>query len=290
MATNPGPAGRSWRSQLNFLLTNRLPRRWLTLFVGRLSRIESEWFARLCIAIWRLFARDLDLSEAKENRFHSMQACFTRELKEGARFVDEDSDLLVSPCDGIVASLGDIRGTEVLQAKGFPYTLEDLLGDPGLIECYRDGRYVTLRLKSSFYHRFHAPCDGRMTEVNYISGDTWNVNPPALERVERLYCKNERVVMNLWLPTAGEHVSLVAVAAILVASVRLHCLPHDLDLRYRGPNRLACDAVFRKGDELGYFQQGSTIIVFTNDRFEPLPAITVGTKLRMGEAVLRRRL
>lgn len=279
----------SRRGQLNFLLTNRLPRRWLTLLVGRLSRIESEWFARLGIGIWRLFARDLDLTEARETRFRSMQACFTRELRDGVRTVDEDPDVVVSPCDGIVVSCGEIRDTEVLQAKGFPYTLNDLLGDPALVERYRDGRYVTLRLKSSFYHRFHAPCDGVMNEVIYISGDTWNVNPPALERIERLYCKNERVVMDLQLPTIGEHVCLVAVAAILVASVRLHCLPHDLDLRYRGPNRLVCDAVFRKGEELGYFQQGSTIIVLASDRFEPVTGVAVGRRRLMGEALLRRR-
>lgn len=290
MTTNSPPVGLTRGGQLNFLLTNRLPRRWLTLFVGRLSRIESEWFARLCIGIWRLFARDLDLTEAKETRFRSMQACFTRELKDGARTIDRDPDVLVSPCDGIVVSHGDVRGTEVLQAKGFPYTLEELFGDPALVERYRDGRYVTLRLKSSFYHRFHAPCDGGMTGVIYISGDTWNVNPPTLERIERLYCRNERVVMDLRLPAAGEHVCLVAVAAILVASVRLHCLPHDLDLRYRGPNRLPCDAAFGRGDELGYFQQGSTIILFANDRFEPLPGVTPGAKLMMGEAVLRRRV
>lgn len=279
----------SRRGQLNFLLTNRIPRRWATMLVGRLSRIENEWFARLCIGVWRLFDPDLDLTEAKRTRFRSMQDCFTRELKEGARPVDPDPAVAVSPCDGVVVSHGTIRGTELLQAKGFPYTLEDLLGDPELVDRYRNGNYVTLRLRSSFYHRFHAPCDATMDEVIYISGDTWNVNPPTLERIERLYCRNERVVMDLALPAEGEHVSLVAVAAILVASVRLHCLPHDLDLRYRGPNRLPCDASFRKGDEMGYFQQGSTIIVFAGRGFVPVAGIAHGVRVRMGQALLRRR-
>lgn len=279
----------SRRGQLNFLLTNRIPRRWATILVGRLSRIENEWFARLCIGVWRLFDPDLDLTEAKRTRFRSMQDCFTRELKEGARPVDPDPAVAVSPCDGVVVSHGTIRGTELLQAKGFPYTLEDLLGDPELVDRYRNGNYVTLRLRSSFYHRFHAPCDATMDEVIYISGDTWNVNPPTLERIERLYCRNERVVMDLALPAEGEHVSLVAVAAILVASVRLHCLPHDLDLRYRGPNRLPCDASFRKGDEMGYFQQGSTIIVFASRGFVPVAGIAHGVRVRMGQALLRRR-
>ena len=82
-----------------------------------------------------------------------------------------------------------------LQVKGFPYTLQDLLGDPELVNAHRNGRYVTLRLTSSMYHRFHAPHDCRVEQVTYISGDTWNVNPIALKRIEKLFCKNERALL-----------------------------------------------------------------------------------------------
>ena len=88
----------------------------------------------------------------------------------------------------------------MLQAKGFPYTLADLLGDEELARYYRGGEFVTLRLTSSMYHRFHAPYDCRVEQVDYISGDTWNVNPIALKRVERLFCKNERAVIRCRLP------------------------------------------------------------------------------------------
>ena len=128
-----------------------------------------------------------------------MHDCFIRELKEGARPIDRRPDVLVSPCDAIVGACGTIAGTELYQAKGFPYTLEDLLGDRDLVEAHRNGRYVTLRLTSSMYHRFHAPHDGRIDKVIYISGDTWNVNPIALKRIERLFCKNERAVMPVTL-------------------------------------------------------------------------------------------
>ena len=153
-----------------------------------------------------------------------MHDCFTRELKDGARPIDAAPDILVSPCDAIVGACGAIAGTELYQAKGFPYTLEDLLGDRDLVEAHRNGRYVTLRLTSSMYHRFHAPHDCRIEQVIYISGDTWNVNPIALKRVERLFCKNERAVVRTTLDAGGQPVTLVAVAAILVASIRLHCL------------------------------------------------------------------
>ncbi len=96
--------------------------------------------------------------------------------------MESAADILVSPCDAIVGAHGAIAGTALFQAKGFPYTLQDLLPDPALVEAHRNGRYVTLRLKSSMYHRFHAPHDGRIEKVIYVAGDTWNVNPIALRR------------------------------------------------------------------------------------------------------------
>ena len=192
---------------INFLLTNRIPRRLATRFLGWFSRIENPWLARASIAVWRLFA-DLDLSDARQQSFRSLHACFTRELKPGARRVDPNPEVLTSPCDGIVGAGGSINGTQLLQAKGFPYALRDLLYDPALVEAYRDGCYVTLRLTSSMYHRFHAPHDGTIEHVTYISGDTWNVNPIALRRVEELFCKNERAVIRTRLRQSGHLVTL----------------------------------------------------------------------------------
>jgi phosphatidylserine decarboxylase len=278
----------SLKENLHFLLTNRIPRRLATGLAGRISRIRTGPFTPLTIAVWRLFARDLDLSEAKYHRFRSLRDCFTRELKPGARTINPSPDVLTSPCDGIVGAHGLIRGTEIFQAKGYPYTLEDLLGDPLLVDRYRDGLYVTLRIKSSFYHRFHAPCDSALERVIYISGDTWNVNPIALQRVERLFCKNERAVLELVLPEQDERVTLVAVAAILVASIRIHALAGPLDLRYRGPNHIPCQARYGKGEELGWFENGSTILVFTSPGFELCDGISEGTLMRVGQQLLRR--
>src|SRR5262249_18348976 len=175
------------QEDINFLLTNRLPRQLVTQFVGWLSRIEKPPIPGLAISLWRFFS-DLDLSEAKNTHFRSMHACFTRELKAGARPIVSDPSILISPCDAIIGACGSIAGNELLQIKGSSYALEDLLGRS--TETYRNGRYVTLRLTSSMYHRFHAPYDCSVGLVTYISGDTWNVNPIALKRVERLFCKN----------------------------------------------------------------------------------------------------
>jgi len=279
-----------WRllaqENVNFLLTNRIPRRLATQFVGWLSQVEQPLVRDLSIGLWRLFS-DLDLSEAKKTHFRSMHDCFVRELKDGARPIDGRADVLVSPCDAIVGACGAIAGTRLYQAKGFPYALGELLPERDLVEAHRNGRYVTLRLTSSMYHRFHAPHDGRIEQVIYNSGDTWNVNPIALKRVERLFCKNERAVVQTKLAANGQPVTLVAVAAILVASIRLHCLDAPLNLQHRGPNVLPCNAAFRKGDELGWFEHGSTIIVFAPEGFALCDNVCEGARVRVGEPLMR---
>lgn len=272
---------------LNFLLTNRIPRRLATRFMGWFSRIEQPLVRDVSIATWRLFS-DLDLRDAKETRFPSLHACFIRELREGARPADPDPAILVSPCDAIVGASGEVEGTRVFQVKGFPYRLEDLLTDPDAAELYRDGTFVTLRLTAGMYHRFHAPHDCRVEEVTYISGDTWNVNPIALARIEALFCKNERAAIRTRLDATGEIVTLVPVAAILVASLRLRFLDILLDLR-KGPRKIPCAASLRKGEEMGWFQHGSTIIVLAPRGFELCAGVQVGLRIRAGEPLLRRR-
>jgi len=274
------------QENLNFLLTNRIPRRWLTLLVGRLSRVRQPLVRDTCLTLWRLFC-DLDLSEARKRRFESLHDCFTRELKDDARPIDADPAVLTSPCDGIIGACGRVVDGMVMQAKGFPYTVTDLLADPELASLYRDGSYVTLRLTSSMYHRFHAPHDCTVEQVTYISGDTWNVNPIALRRIERLFCKNERAAIRCRLALTDQLLTLVPVAAILVASIRLRFLDVPLHLRYRGPNRIPCRASLRKGEQMGWFEHGSTIIVFAPPGVTLCEQWRTGNVIRVGQPLLR---
>jgi phosphatidylserine decarboxylase len=254
--------------------------------VGRLSQVRGRWLTRASLAVWRLFADDLRLSEAETQEFESLHDVFVRKLKPGARPIERDPGVAVSPCDAIVGAFGQVRGARAFQAKGFPYRLADLLPDEAQARRYEGGWFVTLRLKSNMYHRFHAPVAGRVTRVDYISGDTWNVNPIALRRVESLFCRNERAVLDLELPDGSHGLTLVPVAAIAVASIHLDCIRTTLDLRYRGVNRIDCDARYAKGAELGYFHAGSTILVFADERFRPCAHLREGEVIRMGEPLL----
>jgi phosphatidylserine decarboxylase len=273
------------QEDLNFLLTNRIPRRLATQFIGWFSKIEQPVIRDLSIGLWQRFS-DLDLSEAKKPQFRSMHDCFVRELKDGARPVDPDPRILVSPCDAVVGANGTVNDTLLYQVKGFPYTLEDLMGDQRMVDRHRNARYVTLRLKSSMYHRFHAPHDCRVEQVTYISGDTWNVNPIALQRVEKLFCRNERALLATTL-ASGHPVALVPVAAILVAAIRLHFLNVLLSMKHRGPNVFPCQAPFKKGEEMGWFEHGSPILVFAHRDLALCDTVREGATIRMGEPLMR---
>ncbi len=278
---------------INFLLTNRVPRAALTRFMGWFSRIRHPWVRDASMAVWRSFT-DIDLSEAKKTSFDSLHDCFVRELKPGLRPIDPRPEVLCSPCDAIVGAcgrIGDDPAAQVFQAKGFPYPLADLLGADAraqsMVKDLRGGSYVTLRLTSAMYHRFHAPASLRLEHVTYHSGDTWNVNPIALKRIERLFCKNERAALHTRLAD-GTPLLLVPVAAILVASMRLRAVDVALNAQYRGPHQLPCDAAYEKGQEMGWFEHGSTILVFTPPGFGLCDGVQDGHRIRMGEALLQR--
>lgn len=271
--------------RLNFLLTNRIPRRIATRFVGRISKIRHPLVARPAIAVWRIFGGDFQLHEARRTKFKSMHELFTRELRPGLRPQISDPQVITSPCDSIVGEYGEVTTGRAYQAKGFPYSLQDLLQNDELVRHYEGGVYATLRLRSNMYHRFHAPCQGNISKLTYISGDTWNVNPIALKRIQNLYCRNERVIIPITNEADGALITLVPVAAILVASIRLRFLDQPLSLKYRGPNEISCAANFTKGDELGWFEHGSTIISFAPPGYRVSREIYNGRRIRLGSAL-----
>jgi phosphatidylserine decarboxylase len=273
------------QQRLNFLLTNRIPRRRLTQFMGWFSKLRGAWISRPSIAIWKFFA-DVDLSDSRETNFQSLHDCFIRELKPGARPIDPDPTLLVSPCDALLGARGTVTGGMLLQAKASSYSLAELLEDPALAKHYDGGSYVTLRLTAGMYHRFHAPFDCTVEQVTYVPGDAWNVNPAALARIDQLFCLNERAILRCRLPT-GELITLVPVAAILVASIRLHCLKESRPLRARGPRTELCAAHYVKGEEMGWFEHGSTIIALAPAGITLLDGFRDGERVRMGQPLLR---
>jgi phosphatidylserine decarboxylase len=176
------------QEDMNFLLTNRIPRITLTRFMGWWSQLRNPLIVNASIAVWRWFT-DLDLTEAKQQKFASLHECFTRELRPGLRPIDPRPEILSSPCDCIVGACGEIRDGMVFQAKGFPYTLASLLSSPDLVQHWpsvlEGGTFVTMRLTSSMYHRFHAPCDAHLSHVTYL-GRHLERQPHCLDPCKRV--------------------------------------------------------------------------------------------------------
>ncbi len=173
----------------------------------------------------------------------------------------------------------------MLQVKGSPYALADLLGDPAHAALFRAGTFATLRLTASMYHRFHAPHDLMVGAVTHVPGDCRNVDPSTLARVPGLYCRNERAVVRASLAATREPMTLVAVAAILVGGIRLAFLPLP---RLPAPATHAADAALRKGDEMGWFEHGSTIVLLAPPGFRIADGVRTGGTIRAGAALMRR--
>ena len=273
---------------LNFLLTNRLPRRFATKLMGRISPIEQPLVRKASIGLWRLFC-DVDLSDAADSRFRSLHHAFTRALKPGSRVADPDPQVLASPSDAIVGACGRVEDGRLYQVKGMDYALADLLGDEVLGAPYRNGSFVTLRLTAAMYHRFHAPHDLTVEEVRYISGDTWNVNPIALKRVERLFCRNERAPIRVKLDRGRHEMLLVPVAAILVAGIRFTFADVGPHIRDGGTRTIPLPGPvhMRKGEEMDWFEHGSTIILFAPESFALADGIEPGIEIRAGQPLMR---
>ncbi len=274
------------QEDLNFLLTNRIPRHALTRFMGWFSKLEHPAVRRVSIALWRLFC-DVDLTDAAERDFPSLHAAFIRKLKPDARVVDCDPCVISSPCDAIVGAHGRIEDGQAFQIKGAPYAVADLLGDDAQAQGFSGGRFVTLRLTAGMYHRFHAPHHLTVEQVKYISGDTWNVNPIALKRIEKLFCKNERAPITVRLERGGYRLVMVPVAAVLVASIRLPWLDAERNVRAGGERARTCATHFAKGEEMGWFEHGSTIVMLAPPELEFASGLAEGQPIRMGEPLLR---
>ena len=171
--------------------------------------------------------------------------------------------------------------------EGAPNFNQELLGPSQDTSAFQEGVNVTLRLTSSLYHRARAPHDCVVDHVTNLSGDTWNVNPISLTRVERLFCRNERAVLRANLSASGHKIAIVTVAASLVASIRMHFLNVLLHLRYRGPNDIPCSSPFGKGDEMGWFEHGSTVILLAPHGFALCEGVEPGVRVAMGRPLLR---
>ena len=276
--------------RLALAILRRLPLHALSHAAGR----AAEWRlpGPLQRAEIRLFgaAVGVDFSEAALpiSAYPSLQAFFTRPLRDGARPIDPAPDAVVAPCDGAWGAGGRVHQRELLQVKGRPYSLGALLGSDALAAGFEGGAFATLYLAPRDYHRFHMPCDARVVAATHLPGSLWPVNRIGVEGVPGLFAENQRIVARFEL-ASGAALAIVAVGATLVGRVRL-----AFDDLCTGPGEARSARVYdppglalAKGQEWGRFEFGSSLVLVAAPGALELEIPAPGTPLRLGRRIGR---
>jgi phosphatidylserine decarboxylase len=268
------------------------PKRAFSTVVGVAARQKLPRFARapLFTAFARRAGANLEEVERPLHEYPTFDAFFTRRLRDGVRHISDDADAIVSPCDGTIAESGIAGGGRLIQAKGIDYRLSSLIPDAEAQERFDGGAYVTIYLAPRDYHRVHFPADGEVTGFQHVPGAVFPVNRLAASNIGGLFTINERLVTFQSSP-AGE-IACVMVAATGVGNMSV---TYDaVETRRRGRGRPGARVRFgspravRRGDELGAFHLGSTVILlFEPGRVKLLP-MAVGQGVRLGEPIARR--
>jgi phosphatidylserine decarboxylase len=253
---------------VSFPLSSRL--------LGRLAeaRVPSPVLRPLLRTYVRAYGVDLEEAADPLEAFPSFNAFFTRTLKPGARPLPADGDVIVSPADSLLTSVGPVPADGRLeQVKGRTYAIDDLLGSPEEGARFRGGVQATLYLSPSMYHRVHSPVDARVRAWAYIPGRLFPVNAFSVRAIPGLFVRNERLAVFLETETFGP-VALVMVGAANVGRITLAFAPLVTNKGApAGVHVPASEIRLRRGDELGAFNLGSTVVLLLADpRFKPLGA------------------
>lgn len=266
-----------------------LPKKALSRLIGKLAR--RAWSRKLVPLYARLYRIDTEEAEKPIDAYGNLLAFFTRRLKCDARPMDGRPERLVSPVDGKVSACGPITGNCLLQAKGYVYTLEELLGDRERAVYFEGGSFVTLYLSPRDYHRIHVPISSYVEQLRYIPGYLYPVNDRAVRLIKRLFVRNERLIT--YLRTSYGTLALVKVGATNVGSIRVG-YDETVQTNVRRARPFSRNYVppipVEKGKELGYFEFGSTVILlFPPGAATLLPNVKPGQRVRVGEGVAQMK-
>ncbi|MBU1068333.1 phosphatidylserine decarboxylase [Myxococcota bacterium] len=273
-------------SELQKILIRHLPRRHFSQLLLRWSRLHLPGpVNRLQNAAFAKLAR-IDVSEAEWQlaQYPTLNAFFTRRLQAEARPVDADEASVVFPSDGRLGAFGPIEGDTLIQAKGIDYTLNQLLLDAELVERFRDGRFFTIYLSPKDYHRVHFPVFGTVVRYRHIpghSGTSYPVGKFCTQKIDKLYCRNERLISVLDTPHGP--VAVVMIAACGVGNMTLSYLSTHFSQKTRLTDHgQDVHVPVAKGDECGIFHMGSTVILLFGKGSWDFARADEGRFVRMG--------
>lgn len=268
-----------------------MPKHAISRLTGKLAAAKLGWLTTKIISRF-IKAYNINMAEAKlknASDFETFNDFFTRELEEGARTIDPDQGSICYPVDGAISQQGDIVDGQLIQAKGFNYSLTALLGgDEKAAEPFQGGKFSCVYLAPKDYHRIHMPMAATLREMVYVPGDLFSVNPLTARNVPGLFSRNERVVAIF--DTEHGKLAMVLVGATIVASIETTWAgtitpPAGKDIfRWHYPAQ-GVDAIkFEKGDEMGRFKLGSTVVsTFAPNMVDFNPEDGPETVTRLGE-------
>jgi phosphatidylserine decarboxylase len=281
----------SIRERIFVSLLRWAPKDTFSSLVGLCSRQKLPRPVRA--AIYRGFARrvgaNLDEAELPLDEYPTFDAFFTRRLKPGLRTIDAPAEVVVSPCDGTVAEHGTAEAGRLIQAKGHDYKLGALLCDADAARRFEGGAYLTIYLAPRDYHRVHVPIDGAITGFQHVPGAAFPVNVAAVRHIGGLFTKNERLITYLDTPVGEVAVVMVAATGVGHMTVSYDAVATHARGRGRpGPRvRFSAPIPVRRGDELGAFHLGSTVILC----FEPgrvvIDPLVRGQSIHLGDPIAR---
>ena len=267
------------------LLQRCVPQHGLSRFLGAFAASENRIVKRLLVNAF-MSAYDIDMTEFDGDSaadFTSFNDFFTRPLLAGSRSKPAGPDVVVSPADGTVSQAGPISAGRLVQAKGREYSVAELLGDEGFAADLTSGSFLTIYLAPHNYHRFHAPYPGRLVESVEIPGRLFSVNGITERHIPHLFARNERLVLRI-RASFGEY-AMVLVGAMIVASIRVNWPGPTSPYRRRG-SRTPPHHGFERGDEVGAFLLGSTVILlFPEDAVGLADGIAPGSSVRVGSPI-----
>ena len=264
------------------------PRKLISRLMGHIGRLNAPSFVLQPILKIYVKTFGVNLDEMREplSSYRSFLAFFTRPLKEGARPIEGDAQVLVSPADGAVQWCGAIEDGCLLQVKGIRYSVADLLADTEDARAFEGGQALVAYLSPGDYHRFHWPFDGAAEEARHVPGDLWPVNEKATHGVPGLFARNERVVVRGSL-TSGRPFAYIPVGALNVGSIRMWGMPLRTNSGPYPPVRqvVPSDPAVVRGAECGCFEFGSSIALLLGPGAGTFDALAPGDKLVVGRRI-----
>jgi phosphatidylserine decarboxylase len=264
-----------------------LPQHALSRLILRATRVRTPWFKNALVrGFLKLYA--IDMTEAAQGdplSFGSFNEFFTRTLKPGARSIAADPKAVACPVDGTISEAGSIDGERLVQAKGRRYTLSELLAAQAWARDFEGGSFATIYLAPFNYHRVHMPLRGQLKDTVYVPGSLFSVNAATAAHVPKLFARNERVLT--LFDTAFGQVAVILVGALNVGSIATVWAGDITPAARRVITRLPPqDVLLEKGEELGRFNMGSTVILlFQRNRAQWLGEVRAGAIVRLGQSM-----